>query len=306
MKGGRKDNFYFCLLEHFESENRWFLRSILQVRDEENIEGDDALREWISNYNIREMVVDFPLSSPPCINCTLECPGSNKCPVPAVATIRQKTEKLLQEDQDRLEKNPKQYEYDRNNDDLFFHGKDYVSKSPTHHLLSRSFKRRLKRGLIPYWNRPIDFIIWSNYYDALLKLFNQSYDSFGNTGLVIISRFSYLKRHFPKNLAFYEGHTLIILIEMMRAGMIKQAEIKDLTDIELGRTARQTVIKALEKKLNLFIYENDLDLLVRHPRAFESFLMAASGICLRSTQVRKIPQWIGPESGYFVIPKFVN
>jgi len=35
LKGGRKDNFYFCLLEHYPEKDRWFLRSLLHVKDEE-------------------------------------------------------------------------------------------------------------------------------------------------------------------------------------------------------------------------------------------------------------------------------
>ena len=43
MKGGRKDNFFFCLLEHFDDGDRWFLRSLLQVKDEEDLAGDEGI-----------------------------------------------------------------------------------------------------------------------------------------------------------------------------------------------------------------------------------------------------------------------
>ncbi len=304
MKGGRKDNFFFCLLEYFVDDERWFLRSLLQVKDEEDLPGDEAIREWIKQYDIKQLVLDFPLTNPPCHECKLNCPGAFKCPIPAVSEIRTRIDRLLQEDREKLEKYPKGYEQDRNNDDLVQHGRDWHSKIPTTHILSRSFKRRLKRGLLPYWNRPLDYVIWTHYYDALLRIFNQTYDSFGNTSLVIISRFSYLRRHFPADLELLEGHILLVLIEMLRAGLVSRNDLQNLYDIELGKSARLGIIQALEKKLNVFIYEHDLEILVKQPRAFESFLMAVSGICLHQKQTRPLPPWVGKESDSFIIPIF--
>ncbi|MBI2520535.1 MAG: hypothetical protein HYV97_08955 [Bdellovibrio sp.] len=304
MKGGRKDNFFFCLLEYFDDGDRWFLRSLLQVKDEEYLAGDEALREWIKQYDIRQLVLDFPLTNPPCHECTLQCPGTLKCPVDSVCEVRSRIDHLLQEDVTRIEQHPKTYELDRGNDDLVQHGKEWHLKVSTAHILSRSFKRRLKRGLLPYWNRPLDFLIWTHYYDALLKIFNQTYDSFGNTSLVIISRFSYLRRHFPKELELFEGHILLILIEMLRANLVRQQDLQNLYDLEQGKSVRLGITQALEKKFNIFIYDYDMDLLLRQPRAFESFLMAIAGICLHQKQIRPLPSWVGSEGANFIIPKF--
>ena len=88
MKGGRKDNFYFCLLDHFEESNRWFLKSVLQVQDDDEVkDGDDAIRSWIDKFEIRNLVIDFPLTRPACYDCELECPGISKCPVPEVEYV---------------------------------------------------------------------------------------------------------------------------------------------------------------------------------------------------------------------------
>ena len=310
MKGGRKDNFFFCLLEHFDDGDRWFLRSLLQVKDEEDLAGDEAISEWIKQYEIRQLVLDFPLTNPPCHECTLQCPGVSKCSVVPVNEVRARIDRLLQEDRAKVEQHPKTYERDRNDDDLEHryphheHGREWHSKVPTMHILSRSFKRRLKRGLLPYWNRPLDYLIWTHYYDALLKIFNQTYDSFGNTSLVIISRFSYLRRHFPQGLELFEGHILLTLIEMVRANLIQQQELQNLYDIEQGKSVRVRIIQALEKKLNVFIYDHDMDILVKQPRAFESFLMAVAGICLHKKQTHPLPAWVGREGANFIIPFF--
>ena len=35
IRGGRRDNFYLCLLEYYQESDRWFLGSLLPVRDED-------------------------------------------------------------------------------------------------------------------------------------------------------------------------------------------------------------------------------------------------------------------------------
>ena len=92
MKGGRRDQFYFCLLEYFENEERWFLKSLLQVKDEEGMSGDDAIRSWIEKYDVWQMVLDFPLSQPACATCLLDCPGAALCPEPSVKEVRRQME----------------------------------------------------------------------------------------------------------------------------------------------------------------------------------------------------------------------
>src|SRR5690554_2436372 len=84
LRGGRRDNFTFCLIEFFPDQNRWFLKSLLQVKDEEGIDGDEAIRAWIEEYELKEIVVDFPLSPPACHECQLSCPGLKQCMVPSV------------------------------------------------------------------------------------------------------------------------------------------------------------------------------------------------------------------------------
>ena len=74
-----------------------------------------------------------------------------------------------------------------NNRELFF--KDQLSIP-----LDKSFRRKLKNGYAPYWNRPIDFFVWSNFYTPLMKLFNYSFDSFGRSSLMLNYKFTYLKK----------------------------------------------------------------------------------------------------------------
>jgi len=303
MKGGRKDNFIFCLIEYYPDQSRWFLKSLLQVKDEEGRDGDEAIREWISKYKLKNLVVDFPLSNPSCHSCELDCPGAVLCEVESVVKVRKEIQILIDEDLKIQNHHPKEYERKRNEADEIDYSRDVMAKPTDQHLLSRSFKRRLKKGYLPYWNRPLDFWVWKHYYDQLLDLFNLSFDSFGSTSLMIQSRFTYLRRHFPQDFNLYESHLPILLIELLRAGIIHKRDVLQLSDIEMGMESRLDIIKKIEEHLKVFIYDHDLEFLVKNPRAFESFLLAIVGQNIHLGKQRSLPDWALEES-QFVIPSF--
>ena len=305
MKGGRKDNFYFCLLDHYKDGNRWFLKSVLQVRDEDEFDdGDDAIRSWIDQYQLQNLVVDFPLSRPACHDCTIECPGIPNCPILDVQHVQQEAKVILEKDLKLSKENPKEYERERNVDELFDYSRDIFEKWPVDNLLSKSFKRRLKKGFLPYWNRSLDFWVWCFYHDQILKLFNSTFDSFGNTSLMILSRFSYLRRHFPKELELFEGNVNLALIELIRSKILLKKNILNLNDFEQGVDARLDIIKKIESKLNIFIYDHDLDILAKNPRAFDSFILAVIGQRNHIHETIKLPEWTLPDKTKFILPSF--
>lgn len=307
MKGGRSDNFFFCLLDYHADSKRWFLKSLLQVEDEDEVEyGDDAIRSWIEQYELENIVVDFPLTKPPCHDCRLECPGISKCPVEDVQLVVQQSTSILLNDRRLRRDNPKAYERMRNNDDLFDYSKDLFDKWPVDHLLSRSFKRRLKKGFLPYWNRPLDFWVWCFYHDQLLNLFKTTFDSFGNTSLMMLSRFTYLKRHFPDKLDLLEGNVNLALIEMIRAKILLKKNIISLSDLEIGVEARLDIVKKIEAKLNIFMYEKDLDIIVKNPRAFDSFILAIIGQRKILGKSVELPKWTDPAKTQFILPSFFD
>ncbi len=306
LGGGKKENFFFCLLEFFEDSQRWFLTSVHQVADEDDLDGDEAITTWVEKYGLTKLVVDFPMSRPPCDTCTLTCPGTKKCHHEVVVGIREKMKELIDEDKALMTKNPKKYEQQRVEDNMVHYSRSIHNKAPSEHLLSRSFKRKLKKGFIPYWHRPVDFFIWKSYYDQLLTLFKVSYDSFSNVSMMLISKFKYLLRHLPKDLEIYESQANICLLELHRSGIISKNHILNLFDIDQGVIARLEIIRAIEKKLNVFIYENDLELIVKKPKAFESFILALSGKQFLTQKAKEIPKWAMPEEVRFLIPEFSN
>jgi hypothetical protein len=304
MKGGRNDNFYFCLIEYFPESDRWFLKSLLPVKDEDAQNSDDAIRAWIDNFNVKQLVVDFPLSRPACYHCELDCPGADHCTVESVKSTREKIKSLLNEDQKLINQNPKKYEQERNKSDEIVFNRNIFDKETHHHLLSRSFKRRLKKGFIPYWNRALDFFVWKYFYDQILEMFNTSYDSFGNTSLMTLSRFNYIKRHFPKSLELFEANQHIIIIELLRSKVLLKKDVEMISDVELGIEVRLDVIKKIETNLNIFIYNHDLEILVKSPRAFDSFLLSLAGQNVLQGKFVKLPEWTEASKTKFVIPQF--
>lgn len=295
MKGGRNDNFYLCLLEHFPDNGRWFLKSLLPVKDEEVATTDEAVTNWLQNYDIKKLVVDFPLSNPA---------SESGDPVHSVKIVQDQIADILACDLKLQKENPKRYEQERNKADEIVFNKDIFSKETIAHLLSRSFKRRLKKGFLTYWNRTLDFWVWQYYYDQILHLFNTSFDSFGNTSLMIKYRFNYLKKSFPSDLELYESDEHIILVELLRSKIILKKDLDLLSDVEIGFEARLDFIKKIEHNLNIFIYDHDLEILAKHPRAFDSFLLALAGQNILQQKNRTLPEWTLPEETHFIVPDF--
>jgi hypothetical protein len=304
LGGGRKENFYFCLMEYFADRDRWFLTTLKDVKDESSLDHDDTIMAWVDNYSIKQLVVDFPLTQPTCDSCDLECPGSNACHHPVVKKVREQMDELLLEDQDRLSANPKRYEQERVEDDKVHHSRSVMDKETHHHILSKSFKRKLKKGFIPYWNRPLDFWIWKHFYDQILNTFKVSYDSFGNVSVMLMKRFKYLMRHLPQELEMYESNTYITLLELHRFNILSKKQLLELQDITLGPMARLNIVQAIEKKCKIFIYENDLEIIVKNPKAFDSFILSVAGQSLVNRNTMEIPTFGEKRPTRFIVPQF--
>jgi hypothetical protein len=306
LGGGRKENFFISLLEFYPDKRRWFLKSLLQVKDEEIQDRDEVITNWINQYELTKLVVDFPLSKPPCESCDLVCPGLKSCPQNPVVAVRDEMNSLIEMDHQLYQANPKKYEQERNLATEVDYGRDLLSKKSEDHLLSRSFKRKLKKGFIPYWHRPIDFWIWKNYYDQSLEIFKNTYDSYGHVSMMLLARLNYLKRHFPKNLNLFESNVQITLLELYRCRLIGKFQLLQLDDLDLASVTREALIRGIEKHLSLFIYDHDFDLLVRNPKAFDSFMLAIAGQSLLKKSLRMIPPWGNADGGNFIVPSFEN
>ncbi len=278
---GRKESFYFSVLEFFEKENRWFLKTCQQLREFEYPETEDSLLAWINDFDLSTVIVDFPLSMPPCFDCQLTCPGSIECPELKVVEKRKLIADLLTQDQEKIETNPKKYEVDRiNNSSL---------------LLSKSLKRKLKKGFVPYWNRVVDVDLWIDYHDDLMNYFKKGLSSFGNENSIQVLRFKYLERHFPQNVKVLETNYEVVLIELLRHKVISSKDLSLLGSFDSSDLARESIIKKIEKHFDLFVYEKDRETLIKKPRAFKSLLLTLSGL---ETQKIKDKEFFISDFGY--------
>lgn len=305
LGGGRKENFFFSLLEYYPEKKRWFLKSLHQVKDEEIRDRDEIIASWVETYGLTQLVVDFPLSRPPCEDtCLSHCTGAKECPRPAVVAVRNEMTKLLEEDAHFQKTNPKKYEQERLASIEVDYSKNILKKNSDEHMLSRSFKRKLKKGFTPYWHRPIDFWVWKNYYDQLLEVFKISYESFGNVSFMLLSRLNYLLRHLPKDLTMYESNTYICLLELFRARIISKSLLLQLFDLDLVPQAREHIVHNIEKNVGIFIYANDLETIIKNTQAFESFLLSVVGQRMLMNALREVPLWGNSDGGNFIVPYF--
>lgn len=290
---GKKDSFFFCVLEHFPDENRWFLKTCQQLKEFQYPETEDSLLSWSRDFGITTVIVDFPLSMPSCYSCVLNCPGSFKCPVPEVVEARKSIRLLLKSDAALLDENPKKYEQDR----VALESGQLEHPSP---ILTKSFKRKLKKGYVPYWNRSLDVDIWKLFYDDLLSFFNLSFDSFGNENFIQMLRFKYLGRHFDPDLKLFESNYHLCLLSLLNNKVIQKKNLLDLRNLETAVLGRIDILKQIEEKLNVFMYETDREVMIKNPRAFQSFILTLSGRCLLE---ENHDSFLNIEKNFF-IPKF--
>ncbi len=305
LGGGRRENFFFSLLEYFPDKKRWFLKSLHQVKDEEIRDRDEIITGWVNQYGLTQLVVDFPLSKPPCEeSCLPDCKGASVCPRDCVLEVRAEMEDLLQEDARLHEENPKRYEQARIAASEVDYSKNLLDKNTDEHLLSKSFKRKLRKGFTPYWHRPVDFWVWKNYYDQLLEVFKISYESFGNVSVMLLAKLNYLLRHLPKDLTMYESNVQICLIELYRAKVVSKSTLFQLFDLDLASAAREQIVHNIEVHMGIFIYENDLDTIMKNSHAFDSFILSVVGQRMLMNELRKIPTWGNADGGNFIVPSF--
>lgn len=305
LGGGRRENFFFSLLEYFPEKKRWFLASLHQVKDEDISDRDEIIAAWITQYGLTQLVVDFPLSKPPCEeSCLPDCKGANMCPRESVVEVRDEMQSLLEEDARLHDENPKKYEQNRLTATEIDYSKNLLKKNTDEHMLSRSFKRKLRKGFTPYWHRPIDFWVWKNYYDQLLEVFKISYESFGNVSVMLLSKLNYLVRHLPKDLTMYESNVQICLIELYRAKVVSKSVLFQLFDLDLTSAAREQIIQNIEEHMGIFIYEKDLDTIMKNSHAFDSFILSVVGQRMLMNELRTIPAWGNADGGNFIVPTF--
>ncbi|MBF0297835.1 MAG: hypothetical protein HQK51_03900 [Oligoflexia bacterium] len=313
LNSGKNEITFLCLFEYFTIDDRWFLTNITELN-----ENSEEFFDVIINHSIKNIIVDFPLSLPACQKCNLPCPGHKKCIDTNILLVRQEIDNLLLTDKEKNDKSPKKYEEDRVNDNLIDIHRDQLIKKSSDYLLSKPFKRKLRKGIIPYWNRTLDFYLWLNYYDPMLNIFNLVYDSYANSSLMKQFKHLYWKKFHPNDLMMYESNVYIILIELLRNKTISSLNLKKINSANIhdANSARESIIDSISMKLNVFIYETDKEILMKNPKAFQSFILGLAGRFINNNnnnnndnnnnknknQLNKLPSWAENDLCNFIVP----
>ena len=279
FSGGKSGQYTGVQLEFFEKNNRWALTSLFSTDDIGARHREDSLIDWMKENPADFTVVNVNDSHPICETCTLSCPGEKSCPQEEVVDVRRKISEILQSDLEHEKKSPKEYERKREGQDSFPNNREIFFKDQLSIPLDKPFKRKLKNGYAPYWNRPIDFFVWSHFYTPLMKLFNYSFDSYGRSSLMLNYKFTYLKKRLGPSEQFLESNIYVVLLQLLKSKKISKKTLDGLRfDDEEFIDNKMKLIQELEKNLGIFIYEIDEDLLLTVPRAIMALLLGISGI----------------------------
>lgn len=301
---GKTSQFIACVFDYFATGERWILEK-LYFSGDSNIPSNENFEEWVKANNITDIVVNFPISNTICDNCDLECPGEEKCSNTTVVEMKKVISNLLEQDQFFELNNPKEYERARNKQDEYVHQQKVYSLDKINSLLTKSLKKRLRRGLIPYWNRPIDLYIWENYYDQLIQVFNFSYDSFGHTSLMNLKRFNYLKKHLAY-VNIWEANIYLIFLELLKANYLSPEDLFGMKYVdEFSVSLRKSIVSKIEKNLNIYIKNEDSAVLTFDPRAINAFILSLAGISKVKNNSKQLPQWCLPINKNFIVPDFL-
>jgi hypothetical protein len=286
---GKWEETYFCALHYFSEQKRWAVKS-LHTFD----------RDIISFHPpINSFTVDLPLHAGLCSEHV------HALPPKSVQFIQQMLNKQLDEDAIYAKTHPKKYEQERKRDELIDFKKHLLESRPTSSQLSLTYKRKLKKGFIPYLHRPIDAWVWMHYFDAMNEAFKVTFDSYGHVSVPLLQRFAYFRSQFPTTCDFFETNFWILLLELYRADLINKKQLLFERKGEEAIRFRSHIIETLESKLGLFIYDQDLSVLVRQPRAFASFLLAVAGLRRQQGDFYQLPKWALEQSSQFFVPHFM-
>jgi hypothetical protein len=268
-------------------------------------EDDGAdLESLIRNGSQKIFILDTPLTGPQCKNCRLECPGVKNCHALETVFIRGEIQKLLLVDEQECAQNPKKYEEERiasNRLDLM---KNFLDKRTTDHLLSKSFKRKLKKGYTPYLSRPIDVWVWFHYFDPWLTVFKSTYDPLGHNSYVQFEKIDYLRRHLTGH-PLMESSATLILLELYRADLISKRQLLALTDLDQAALSRLEILRTVGHALGIKISTIQEDKIVRSPKFFQAFLLMLAGCQWMQRKCYQIEDPYLSSAPNFIAPYFL-
>ncbi|MCX6112335.1 MAG: hypothetical protein NTY22_03480, partial [Proteobacteria bacterium] len=119
------------------------------------------------------------------------------------------------------------------------------------------------------------------------------HEAMGSNIAQLTSRIIHIKKMMPGTI-FKETYPAAGIFRLLPSLGLSSSYLKEYRDIINGKRIRSVFIRKMEDKASVFIYDNDMDILVNNIKLFDSLILAFTGVLgfLGKTE--------GPTSDFFI------
>ena len=155
-------------------------------------------------------------------------------------------------------------------------GKDQCSVPETIKIMDlyeelKQKRKNLKR-FTPYTQRLQD--IWVR---EIVPEVMPPHEAMGSNIAQITARIIHIRKMMPETI-FKETYPPAGIFRLLPSFGLSSSYLKEYRDIIDGKRVRSTFIRKMEEKTSVFIYDNDIDMLVNNIRLFDSLVLAFTGV----------------------------
>ena len=309
LAGAKSDRTCMVVFDVFDDDenSKHFLVDVVDriSANELGEAADENLISSISDLNgpVTAIGMDAPLTLPPCLTCTLPCPGTTKCEVPEVKWLRQ-------EQRTRIE-------------------------------LSRKGKR--VKPIAPYVERPVDVYLRSlvggivkrleeeaercdeekkkeilsedegksaeSAFEETLPFVNVT-EAIGATTAMRAARATFLKKHLIDEIgnpiSLYEVNPTLSIAALKDGFSLYRRDLRLYRSLSQGAQIRLEILDRLNEQGKVFLYQRDVETLVGSLPAFDAFICAYTAFLADSGETESEPEMFPRESGWVEIPRPVS
>ena len=133
-------------------------------------------------------------------------------------------------------------------------------------------KRKNLKRFTPYTQRLQD--IWVR---EIVPEVMPPHEAMGSNIAQITARIIHIRKMMPETI-FKETYPPAGIFRLLPSFGLSSSYLKEYRDIIDGKRVRSTFIRKMEEKTSVFIYDNDIDMLVNNIRLFDSLVLAFTGV----------------------------
>ena len=244
LSGGRSPNTAIAVLDYFKGHGRLFLvESFVGKKEKQADDLDTLLVEKLRTLTDMNSEADTGLSS-----CTAEIITNAPLTLPPCFGCNvQKCE-----------------------------GKDLCSEPETVRIMElydelKQKRKNLKR-FTPYTQRLQDIWIRETVPEVM-----PPHEAMGSNIAQLTARMIHIRKMMPE-IVFKETYPPACILRLLPSFGLSSGYLKEYRDIIDGKRVRSTLLRKMEEKTSVFIYDNDIDLLVNNIKLFDSLILAFTGV----------------------------